>query len=371
MADIITIDEMGTITAEDLKQRILGRFTTDLQTREGSFTNDVIAALALELCNCYHSIAALLPMFYLDDTSGEYIDQQAAAFAVSRKAGTRATCSITFTGTDGATVPAGAVYFSQTGLAYTLDAAATIAAGTATGTLTAEDVGDEYNISAGEIVSALTNYSGVTSYTNGAATGGTDAETDSGLLARYLNQLRRAPTSGNPYHYQQWAESVNGVGAARIVSKWNGAGTVKVILASSSMGTVDETVRAAAAAYIETQRPVGPAVTVVSATAHNLAVTATVTIDGTTTLAAVQTLLQAAVEAYLAELAQTAFADTVDLDFDTMAGKTYTVSYNRISYLLLSIPGVRDFSALTVGGGTGNITIAADEVPMLTGVTVS
>jgi len=371
VADIITIDEMGTITAEDLKQRILGRFTTDLQTREGSFTNDVISALALELCNCYHSIAALLPMFYLDDTSGEYIDQQAAAFAVSRKSGTRATCSITFTGTDGATVPAGAVYYSQTGLAYTLNAAVTIAAGTATGTLTAENVGDEYNISAGEITAALTNYSGVAGFSNGTATGGTDAETDTGLLSRYLNQMRRAPTSGNPYHYQQWAESVDGVGAARIVSKWDGPGTVKVILASGDMEPVDETVRAAAAAYIATQRPVGPMVTVVSAAAHNLAVVATVTIDGTTTLAVVQVLLQAAMESYLSQMVSTAFADTIDLDFDTMAGKTYTVSYNRISYLLLSIPGVKDYTALTVDGATANITIAADEVPVLTGVTVS
>lgn len=371
MADLITIEEMAAITPEEIKQRTLGRFTTDLQTREGSFTNDVISAMALELCNCYHSIAALLPMFYLDASSGEYIDQQASAVAITRKTGTRASCSITFTGTDGATVPAGAAYYTQTGLAYTLNAAVTLTAGTATGTLTAENVGDVYNISAGEIVSALNNYSGVTGYANGAATGGTDAETDTGLLSRYLNQMRRAPTSGNPYQYQQWAESVDGVGAARIVSKWNGPGTVKVILASGDMATVDETVRAATAAYIETQRPVGPAVTVVSAAAHNLAVAATVTIDGTTTLSIVQVLLQAAIESYLSQLVSTAFADTVDLDFDTMAGKTYTVSYNRISYLLLSIPGVKDFSLLTVGGGTANITIAADEVPVLTGVTVS
>ena len=78
-----------------------------------------------------------------------------------------------------------------------------------------------------------------------------------------------------------------------------------------------------------------------------------------------------AMESYLSQLVSTAFADTIDLDFDTMAGKTYTVSYNRISYLLLSIPGVKDYTALTVGGATANITIAADEVPVLTGVTVS
>jgi len=360
------------ITVEGIKSDMLARLTnSDLQTREGSFANDVLSAAALEIYNLYHSMDALIPMFYLDETSGEYIDKQAAVFGLTRKAGTLAACTITFTGSDGSTVPAGAVYYTQAGLAFTLDADATITAGTATGTLTAAEVGDAYNIGAGEIVTALQNYSGVTGYANGAATGGTDAETDAALLSRLQNQLRRAPTSGNPYHYQQWAASVDGVGAARIVSKWDGPGTVKVILASQNMEPVDETVRAAAVAYIEKERPVGPAVTVVSATAHDLAVMATITIDGTTTLATVQAAFQAALESYLQDLAKSAFDDAIDLDFETMEGKTYTVSYNRVSYLLLSISGVKDFSVLTVGGGTENITIAADEVPVLTEVTVS
>lgn len=360
------------ISVEGIKSDMLARLAnSDLQTREGSFANDVLSAAALEIYNLYHSMDALLPIFYLDETSGEYIDKQAAVFGLIRKAGTKAACTITFTGSDGSVVPAGAAFYTQAGLAYSLDAAVTISAGTATGTLTAAEVGDAYNIGAGEIVTALKNYSGVTGYANAAATGGTDSETDAALLARYLNQLRRAPTSGNPYHYQQWAESVDGVGAARIVSKWDGPGTVKVILASQDMEPVDETVRAAAVAYIETQRPVGPAVTAVSATAHDLAVAATITIDGTTTLATVQAAFQAALESYLQDLAKSAFADAIDLDFETLEDKTYTVSYNRVSYLLLSIPGVRDFSALAVGGGTANITIAADEVPVLTEVTVS
>lgn len=360
------------ITVEGIKSDMLSRLTnSDLQTREGSFANDVLSAAALELYNLYHSMDALLSMFYLDDTSGDYIDQQAAVFGLTRKAGTQAACSITFTGSDGAVVPAGAVFYTQAGLAYTLDAEVTIADGTATGALTAAEVGDAYNIGAGEIVSTLKNYTGISGYTNAEAAGGTDAETDAALLTRYLNQLRRAPTSGNPYHYQQWAESVDGVGAARIVSKWDGPGTVKVILASQGMEPVDETVRTAAAAYIETERPVGPAVTVVSATAHDLAVSATVTIDGTTTLETVQAAFQAALESYLQDLAKSTFDDTVDLDFETMEAETYTVSYNRVSYLLLSVSGVKDFSALAVGGGTANITIAADEVPVLTEVTVS
>ena len=56
---------------------------------------------------------------------------------------------------------------------------------------------------------------------------------------------------------------------------------------------------------------------------------------------------------------------------DTLAEETYTVSYNRISAILLTIPGVVDHTALLVGGGTENISVAADAVPVLTEVTVA
>ena len=98
---------------------------------------------------------------------------------------------------------------------------------------------------------------------------------------------------------------------------------------------------------------------------------ATVTIDGTTTREAVRTAFQAAVQAYFASLVTTAFGQNLDGQLDTLETETYTVSYNRISAILLTIPGVVDHTALTVGGGTGNVSVAADEVPVLTEVTVS
>ena len=54
-----------------------------------------------------------------------------------------------------------------------------------------------------------------------------------------------------------------------------------------------------------------------------------------------------------------------------MAGQRYTVSYNRVSALLLSVPGVIDHTALTVAGGTANVSVPADGVPVLTEVTVT
>lgn len=371
MSDLYSLSDMENISEEDVKARILARLKSTLQTREGSFANDVISAVAAEQCNLYHSIAGLLGMFYVDESSGEYIDKQAAQIGIVRKEGTRAACSITFTGEDGAVVPAGTLFSTYSGLSMSLTADAVISAGIASGTLTAEDVGVAYNISAGEIISTIKNYSGITGYTNAQATGGTDRETDAALLERYYKRLRCPPTSGNPYQYQQWAESVNGVGAARIVSKWAGAGTLKVILASQAKEPVEIDVVTAAAAYIETVRPVGPAVTVVSANAHNMAITANVTVDGTTTKTAVQAAFSASCKEYLQSLVAGAFDDTIDTDFETVDSKTYTVNYNHLVYLLLNIPGVTDYSALTAGGGTSNITIAADAVPVLTEVVVS
>lgn len=359
------------ITVEGIKLRILGRLTTALDTREGSQTNEEVSAVSAELAECYHVWDSLLPQFYLDEGSGKYIDKQAAVVGITRKAGTAASCAVTFTGRDGASVPAGTPFYTAAGLAFYLEAAIVITDGTAAGTLVAAETGDAYNIGAGEIVRTLRNYSGITGYQNDAAAGGTDPETDGALLGRYLNRMRKAATSGNPYHYQQWALEVDGVGAARVISKWAGAGTVKVILAGPAMEPVAENVTIAAAAHIEEERPVGPAVTVASAERHSLTVEASVTVDGTTTLENVQTAFRTSVGQYLRELASDAFADNIDCQLEELEGKNYTVLYNRIAYLLLSIPGVVDYTALTVDGGVSNVTISATEVPVLTEVMVA
>lgn len=71
--------------------------------------------------------------------------------------------------------------------------------------------------------------------------------------------------------------------------------------------------------------------------------------------------------AYLAGLVKTAFTRNLDGELDDVAGQRYTVSYNRVSALLLSVPGVIDHTALTVAGGTASVSVPADGVPVLTG----
>lgn len=359
------------MTPERIRNRILGRLKTDLQTREGSFTNDVIAAASVEISELYHSLDALLPSFYVDETSGQYIDRQAGIVGIGRKLGTRASCAITFTGSSGATIPAGAVYYTASGLAFSLEEAVTLQDGTGEGMLTASEVGDAYNIAPGEIVSALRNYSGVTGFTNAAADGGADPETDAALLARYLERMRKPATSGNHYHYQRWAKEVEGVGAARVVSKWDGPGTVKVIVADQGLQPATAAAVAACAAHIEAERPCGPEVTVEAAKTLEVRVEAAVTLESGFSRAAVQAALREALEDHLRQLAAAAFDGAVDLQFERMDAGSYEVLFNRVAFLLLSIPGVVDYTSLRLNGGSENLTVPADALPVLTEVTVT
>lgn len=212
------------LTVEQIKTNILNRLTTNLQTREGSYTNDVISAAAAEIAACYHSMDALVPSFYLDETSGAYIDRQAAVVGIARKEGSCGRLrSIRFTGSDGPG-PAGTPFYTEAGLAFALEETVIWPAGTGEGRLVCQEVGRKGNIAPGEITQTLRNYTGIDSYTNEAATGGVDRESDEALLERYLARMRRTATSGNPYHYQQWADSVEGVGASRSSPSGTGRG---------------------------------------------------------------------------------------------------------------------------------------------------
>ena len=121
---------------------------------------------------------------------------------------------------------------------------------------------------------------GITAVTNAEATsGGYDEEDDEDLLKRYLEKVRLPATSGNKYEYYEWAKSVSGVGDARVIPIWNGPGTVKVIIVDANMQVAPASLIQSVADYIETVRPIGATVTVVSPTP--IPVTITAKISGT------------------------------------------------------------------------------------------
>ena len=342
-------------TVETIKNDIISRLSTDISTSEGSFTNDMISGVAYEIWKYYQALDAIVPIAYVDETSGEYIDKRCGEYGITRKSGSKATTTLTFSGTDNTTIESGKVFLTLDGMQFETDETVTISDGTVTVAATAVEIGEDYNVDAGTIIYQLVTVSGLTSVTNTAATGGADEETDAALVARLYDYLQNPATSGNASHYRQWALAVAGVGAAKVTPLWNGEGTVKVLIAGSDNGPVDPTIVSKCAAYIEESRPIGATVTVVSAEGLGINVSAVVDIDSSTTVTDVQTAFSTAIETYLKGI----------------AFSKYTLVFNRIAAKLLDIDGVINFKTLTVNGGTADIEIEEDQVPVLGTVEVT
>lgn len=348
---------------EIIRARILDRIGTELQTREGSYTYDMVSPTAFELWRVLMTLDELIAAFYVDEYSGKYLDAHAALLALERKEGTQATAAVTFTGKDGVTVPAGTAFFTAAGLEYDLVDDVTLEDGVGAGQLLAAAVGDEYNADAGEIDQILRNITGLTGFAVGEATGGTDAESDADLFARIDARRKNPGSSGNEAHYVEWALACDGVGAVKATGLWNGPGTVRVLIVGYDLEPVDDAVVAACAEYIETVRPVGAEVTVVSAAGAEISVSATLKLAASATLSSVTAAFKAGLTAYFADLASEYFADT--------DAHEYTLYYNRVAALLMDVAGVLDYSDLTVNGGTANITLDETSVPMLGEVTLT
>ena len=65
-------------------------------------------------------------------------------------------------------------------------------------------------------------------------------ETDSALLVRILDFIRRPPAGGNQYDYVRWAKEVTGVASAWCVSCGQGPGTIDIVVLSDIILTGSE-----------------------------------------------------------------------------------------------------------------------------------
>lgn len=326
-----------------------------LSTEEGGFLDHIFGPVALELWTLYSALDAVLPIAFVDESSGTYIDARSAEYGIERKAGAKATAVMDLTGKAGTVVPAGTAFITPEGMEFDLLEAVTLTGGSGQGAVVAVAVGSAYNVEAGAITQMVVTLPGLDAWTNEAAVGGADAEADDALFGRLSAHLQQPSTSGNVYDYEQWALAVDGVGAVRVSPLWAGPGTVKVLVAGPEREPVDEAVVDACTAYIAAQRPIGATVTVRSAEGLAIDVAAVVTVEAITTPETVAEALRARLDECLKSIAFTG----------------QNLLYNRVAYILLGIDGVSDYTALTINGGTGNVEIGPEQVPVLGEVVVS
>lgn len=358
-------------TPETLKKEALAQIcpAAGLSALPGSFADAVAGPLAFQLSQFYKALPAVVSMLFIDESSGRFIDKVAEDYhGLSRHPGTKARCAVTLSGLAGTRLDKGTVFLTSGGLRFLLLDAVTIPArGNALGTLEAEHVGAAYNVQAGAVVRMLVNKPGVDSFQTTQAAGGTDTESDAALFARVDDARKRPATSGNGWDYRRWAMEVDGVGEVKIVELWDGPGTVGLTVVGSNFRAPEETIVRAVEAHVLEQKPVGATPAVFPAEELPVSVSAQVSVLGTTAESVAETLaerLRDLLERMIRQKCQ-AICYTPEDD------GCYTLLFNRVLALLLSIDGVDNFSALTLNGGTEDLVIPPDSIPVLEEVTVT
>jgi len=343
-------------TKEVIQTRMLDSISDAFDKTEGSFFYDATKPVSIELENMSIKADDILNKGFADTATGTYLDKIADEQGIFRKPATKAMGIVTITGINGAAIVKGEMVASDNvNFIFTSDDVIP-STGTINVTVECEQFGSIGNVPIGAIKYFPKTLEGLQIVTNATAlTNGYNAESDEDLRARYYTKVQTPTTSGNKYHYINWAKEVTGVGDARVVPLWNGNGTVKVILINSYKKAADSTLINSVGTYIEDNRPIGATVTVISATEKPINVSVTLTID-TNNYTSAQ--VQAAIENNLTNhFAEIAFVDTY-------------VSYAKIGNIIINSAGVLDYSNLTINSGTANITIGNEEVAVLGGVTV-
>jgi uncharacterized phage protein gp47/JayE len=331
---------------EDILAELQENSTTAASKIEGTFEYDVFASNSLEFAKVEVELEQAYKAAFGSTAWGEYLTMRAAEAGVIRKEAVKAIGEVTVTGTG--TVVAGTIFATIDGTQFQTTQEVTVAN---SGTVPIEAVvaGEGGNVAEDTITVIPMSIAGISAVTNEAATyNGYDEEDDDTLRDRYLTHVRYPGTSGNPRHYIEWATSIPGVGAARCIRAWNGADTVKVIIVDSNYEAASDELVQTVYDYIESVRPINAILTVVSATPL------IVNISANTTGSIDTEAFRASVKEYFAQLEKKSL---------TSDSSRY-VSIAKIGALILDA-GADDYSALTLNGGTANVTFTENELPAI------
>ena len=336
-------------TYENIKQRILNNIQTDIDKREGSFTQNLISPISQELAKFYIEQEDLVNMAFVRNGFFNYLDDKCWEYGIDRKIGTSAVGEVTFEGADGTSISNGTVIYHND-LYYVVLNDADISNGKADLIVEAYEMGKKYNVIRNTEFALKENIQGVTRvYAKEDFKDGTDTETDEELRDRYFDTIKKSYTSGNVAHYEAWTTEVSGVGLCKVYPLKNGNGTVEVVITDSNMLGASSELIESVKANIEEKRPIGANVSVVSATEKAINITANITLAS----------------GYSVEEVKSEFTNKVTEYLKDISFKSSYVSNARLGNLLLDTNGVFDYTEFKINNLSTNIALSDIEVPKL------
>ena len=229
--------------------------------------------------------------------------------------------------------------------------------------------GESGNVGANTIRLIPITIQGIISVNNPQPTyDGYNAETDDSLRERYFIEIQKPATSGNIYHYMQWAREVVGVGDSKIFPLWQGNNTVQIVIIDDNKLAANQELVERVQNYIDPkgenniswgtgagQAPIGAYCTVSSATSKKININCTLILKHGYTLEPLKPLIKAEIKKYLKNI----------------AFQRNSVSYAVLSSWILQVEGVQEWTAFTINGGHENISIGEKEIAELGDVSIN
>ena len=338
-------------TYEVIRQRILDNTNIDIDKREGSFTSNMISPIAEELTKAYINMGDILSLAFIEDNFDTFLDKRVGEFGVYRKTGSKAIGEIKVEGQEGAIIENGTLvkandlYFTvlndielpNSNIIY----------------VEANEVGYKYNLLANTEFELVNKNNKITKLVNEIDfESGVDVETDKELRARFIKLVNNPRTSGNKYHYEEWALEVNGVGRAIVYPLHAGNGTVKVMIIGNDNKPVTDEIVEACKSHIEECMPIGCSLTVITPSLLNIVIKASIEVK----------------EGYTLEDIQLDFENSLS---EYLKGITNELTYSKAYGLLANHVGVEDIVLFTINDSNNNIAIAEDKIINISGITLN
>lgn len=248
-------------TLEEIRASILRDYQTYYPNADTSEDSDAYAR-ASSLAACAEGIYAhqkwLIKQFFPDTADTEFLEKHAGLRGLRRRNATYAAGKgATVSGNPDAVIAVGLQIKTEDGRFYeTTESAVISASGSAVVAVSSLATGAAQNIKTATKGSFMAAPVGVsTDVVLNDVVGATNAESDSSLLERLLNKIRRPAAGGNKYDYKDWALEVDGVEQAYVYPLRRGLGTVDIAITADNGVPSDDTVRRAQE-YIDQERPV-------------------------------------------------------------------------------------------------------------------
>lgn len=246
---------------EEIRASLLRDYQTYYPNADTSEDSDAYAR-ASSLAACAEGIYAhqkwMIKQFFPDTADTEFLEKHAGLRGLRRRNATySAGKGATVSGNPDAVIAVGLQIKTEDGRFYeTTESAVIPASGSVIVAVRSLATGAVQNIKTATKGSFMAAPVGVsTDVVLNDVVGATNAESDSSLLERLLNKIRRPAAGGNKYDYKDWALEVDGVEQAYVYPLRRGLGTVDIAITADNGVPSDDTVRRAQE-YIDQERPV-------------------------------------------------------------------------------------------------------------------